>query len=76
MPDSPAYERLQQTAAQAAEGAQLLALHTLKDVHWECVALEEEWSGRNDPGADEVRAAVARIRAKVAPAVTMPWGNQ
>ena len=72
---SPAYERLQHAAAEAAQGARLLALRTLKDVHWECVALENEWRDRDEPGAAEVRAAVARIRAKLAPATTMPWGN-
>lgn len=75
MPDGQtAYERLQQAAAEASKGAGLLALRTLRDVHWECVALEEEWSGRDEPGADDVRAALARIRSKLAPAVTMPWG--
>ncbi|MFI1161418.1 hypothetical protein [Streptomyces sioyaensis] len=71
-----AYERLQQTAAEASKGAGLLALRTLRDVHWECVALEDEWRDRQDPGAEEVRAALARIRAKLAPAVTMPWGDR
>lgn len=75
MPDSPAYERLQKAAAEASKGAGLLALRTLRDVHWECVALEEEWRERQDPGADEVRAALARIRAKLDPATAMPWGN-
>lgn len=73
MPDSPAYKRLQQAAAEASKGAGLLALRTLRDVHRECAALEEEWRDRQDPGADEVRAALARIRAKLAPAVTPPW---
>lgn len=67
-----AYERLQQAAAKANEEARLLALRTLKDVHWECVALEDEWRDRDEPGADEVRAALARIRAKLAPATTIP----
>ena len=71
-----AHERLQQAAAAANEGARLLALRTLKDVHWECAALEEEWRDRQDPGAVEVRAALNRIRAKLAPATTMPWGNR
>ncbi|MFF3928307.1 hypothetical protein [Streptomyces hirsutus] len=71
-----AYERLQKAAAEATEGAKLLALRTLRDVHWECAALEEEWSGRDEPGAEEVRAALARIRAKLAPAVTMPWSDR
>jgi hypothetical protein len=75
MPDSPAYERLQQAAAQAAEGARLLALRTLKDVHWECAALEEEWRDRQGEGAEHVRTALARIRAKLAPATTNPYGN-
>lgn len=76
MPDeSPAYQRLKQAAAQASAGAALLALRTLKDVHWECVALESEWRDRQDPGAEEVRAAITRIRAKLAPAVTMPWDD-
>jgi hypothetical protein len=70
-----AYERLQQAAAKATKGAGLLALRTLRDVHWECVALEEEWAARNEPGAEEVRTALARIRAKLAPAVTMPSSN-
>jgi hypothetical protein len=73
MPDSPAYRRLQEAAAAATKGAGLLALQTLRDVHWECVALEEEWRDREDQAADEVRAAIARIRAKLAPAVTPPW---
>ena len=71
-----AYERLQQAAAEASKKAGLLALQTLRDVHWECVALEEEWSSRDEPGADEVRAALARIRAKLDPAVSIPWGNR
>jgi hypothetical protein len=71
-----AYERLQQAAAEASKGAGLLALRTLRDVHWECVALEEEWRDRDEPGAAEVRAALARIRAKLAPATTMPWVDQ
>lgn len=71
-----AYERLQQAAAKASKGAGLLALRTLRDVHWECVALENEWRDRQDPAAEEVRAALARIRAKLAPAVTMPWGDR
>lgn len=69
-----AYERLQQAAAEANEGARLLALRTLRGVHWECAALEEEWRDRDDPAAEEVRAALARIRAKLAPATTNPWG--
>ena len=76
MPDeSPAYQRLKRAAAQASEGAALLALRTLKDVHWECVALEVEWQGRDDESAAEVRAALARIRAKLDPAVRIPWGS-
>jgi hypothetical protein len=75
MPDSPAYRRLQKAAAEASKGAGLLALRTLRDVHWECIALEEEWRGREDPGAEEVRAAIARIRAKLAPATTNPYGG-
>ncbi|SES03131.1 hypothetical protein [Streptomyces qinglanensis] len=75
MPDeSPAYQRLKQAAAQANAGAPLLALRTLRDVHWECVALEAEWQDRDDENAAEVRAALARIRAKLAPAVTNPYG--
>lgn len=74
--EQTAYERLQQAAAEASKGAGLLALRTLRDVHWECVALEDEWRTRQDPGAEEVRAVVARIRAKLAPAVTMPWGDR
>ncbi|MFJ8727681.1 hypothetical protein [Streptomyces sp. NPDC093269] len=79
MPDDhseTAYERLQRAAAEASRGAGLLALRTVKDVHWECVALENEWRDRQDPGADDVRAALARIRAKLAPATTMPWGDR
>lgn len=76
MPDGTAYERLQQAAAEASKGAGLLALRTLRDVHWECVALEAEWRDRNDPGAAEVRAALARIRAKLAPAVTNPYAGE
>ncbi|MFD4547329.1 hypothetical protein [Streptomyces sp. NPDC058466] len=72
---SPAYRRLQKAAAEASKGAGLLALRTLRDVHWECVALEDEWRDREDPGAEDVRAALARIRAKLAPAVTMPWSS-
>lgn len=74
MPDSPAYQRLQKAAAEASKGAGLLALRTLRDVHWECVALEEEWRDRDDPGAEAVRDALTRIRAKLAPAVTNPYG--
>jgi hypothetical protein len=73
--DSPAYQRLQQAAAQASKGAGLLALRTLRDVHRECAALEEEWRDRKDPGAVEVRAALSRIRAKLAPATTNPFGG-
>lgn len=75
MTDEPsaAYQRLREAAAEATKGAGLLALHTLRDVHWECVALEDEWRDREGPGADEVRAAVDRIRAKLAPATTPPW---
>ncbi|MFE7233869.1 hypothetical protein ACFVAF_25030 [Streptomyces sp. NPDC057596] len=76
MADSTAYERLQQAAAKASEGARALALRTLRDVHWECAALEDEWRDRQDPAAVEVRAALARIRAKLAPATTMPWGDR
>jgi len=68
-----AYERLQKAAAEATRKAGLLALQTLRDVHWECVALEEEWGDREDPEGLEVRAALTRIRAKLAPAVTLPW---
>lgn len=74
--EQTAYERLQQAAAEASKGAGLLALRTLRDVYRECVALESEWRDRQDPGAEEVRAAVSRIRVKLAPAVTMPWGDQ
>ena len=70
-----AYERLQQAAAEASKGAGLLALRTLRAVHWECVALEDEWRDRKDPGAEEVRAAIARIRAKLASATTNPFGS-
>lgn len=59
------YERMQEAAAKAFEGAGLLALRTLRDVYWECVALEAEWRDRTDPGAEDVRAAVARIRSKL-----------
>lgn len=76
MADSPAYRRLQKAAAEASKGAGLLALRTVKDVHWECVALEGEWRDSEEPGAAEVRAALARIRAKLAPATTMPWGDR
>lgn len=75
MPDETAYERLQRAAAEASAGAGLLALRTLRDVYWECVALEDEWRDRQDPGTEEVRAALARIRAKLAPAVNMPWSS-
>lgn len=71
-----AYERLQEAAAEASRGAGLLALRTLRDAHRECAALEDQWRDRQDPGAEEVRAALARIRAKLAPAVTMPWGDR
>lgn len=71
-----AYERLQKAAAEASKGAGLLALRTLRDVYWECVALEDEWRDRQDLGAEEVHAAVGRIRTKLAPAVTMPWGDR
>jgi hypothetical protein len=74
MPDETAYERLQRAAAEASAGAGLLALRTLRDVYWECVALEDEWRDRDDPGAVEVRDALARIGAKLAPAVTNPYG--
>lgn len=73
MTDSPAYRRLQEAAAEASKGAGLLALRTLRDVHWECVALEDEWRDRQDPRAEDVREALARIRAKLAPALTPPW---
>lgn len=75
MTDEPsaAYKRLQKAAAEASKGAGLLALRTLRDVYRECLALEEEWRDRQDPGADDVRAALARIQAKLAPAVTPPW---
>jgi hypothetical protein len=75
MTDKPsaAYLRLQKTAAEASKGAGLLALQTLRDVYRECVALDEEWRDRQDPGAEDVRAALARIHAKLAPAVTPPW---
>lgn len=76
MTDSAAYQRLQQAAAKASKEAGLLALRTLRDVHWECVALENEWRDRQGPGADDVREAIARVRAKLAPAVTPPWGDQ
>lgn len=72
--EQTAYERLQQATAEASKGARLLALRTLRDVHWECAALEDEWRDREDPGADDVRAALARIRAKLAPAVSLPFG--
>lgn len=72
---SAAYQRLQRAAAEASAGAGLLALQTLRAVHWECVALEDEWRDREDSGADEVRAALARIRAKLAPAVSLPFGD-
>ncbi|MFJ9012369.1 hypothetical protein [Streptomyces canus] len=75
MPDSPAYRRLQKAAAEVSKGAGLLALRTLRDVYWECVALEHEWRDRDEPGADEVRASIARIYAKLAPTITMPWGK-
>ncbi|WP_406170438.1 hypothetical protein OIE52_39580 [Streptomyces canus] len=70
---SAAYKRLQEAAEGAFKGAGLLALRTLRDVYQECVALEEEWRDRQDPGAEDVRAALARIQAKLAPAVTPPW---
>ena len=75
MPDSPAYRRLQQAAAEAWEGAGLLALRTLRDVHRECAALEEEWQDSQDPGAAEVHAVLAHIRTKLAPATTNPYGG-
>lgn len=75
MTDKPsaAYQRLQEAAAEATKGAGLLALQTLRNVYRECVALEEEWRDRQDPGAEDVRAALDRIQAKLAPAVTPPW---
>lgn len=76
MADGTAYERLQQAAAKASEGARLLALRALKDVHWECAALEEEWRDRDEPGAEAVRVAIARIRTKLAPATINPWGDR
>lgn len=69
MTDSLAYQRLQKAAAEANAGASLLALRTLKAVHWECVTLEAEWRDRQDPAAVEVRAALARIRAQLSAAV-------
>jgi hypothetical protein len=71
---SAACERLQQTAAEASKGAGLLALRTLRDVHQECLALENEWRDREGAGAEEVRATLAQIRRKLAPATAMPWG--
>ena len=71
---SAAYKRLEQAAAEAFKGAGLLALQTLRDVYREYVALEEEWRDRQDPGAEDVRAALVRIWAKLAPAVT--WDDQ
>ncbi|MFJ2961139.1 hypothetical protein ACIPIC_02380 [Streptomyces collinus] len=76
MPDSPAYKRLQRVAAEASKGAGLFALRTLRDVHRECAALEEEWRDSQDPGAAEVRAVLSRIRAKLAPATTNPYGGR
>jgi hypothetical protein len=73
--DRTAYERLQEAAAEASAGAGLLALRTLRAVHRECAALEDEWRDRQDPGAAEVRAALARIRAQLAPATAMPYGD-
>ncbi|MCY0960833.1 hypothetical protein [Streptomyces sp. H27-H5] len=69
MTEPTAYERLQQAAAEAARKAHLLVFHTIRDVHRECATLEAEWASRQDAGADEVRAALARIRAALAPAV-------
>ncbi len=75
MPDSPAYRRLLKAAAEANKGAGLLALRTLREVHWECAALEDEWRDRQELGAEEVRAVLSRIRAKLAPATTNPYGG-
>ncbi|MGW2582965.1 hypothetical protein ACWCYZ_16790 [Streptomyces virginiae] len=72
MTEPTAYERLQQAAATANRGARLLALQTLRNVHRECSALETDWADRQDPGADEVLAVLARIRAQLAPAVGAP----
>ncbi|MGW7435682.1 hypothetical protein [Streptomyces sp. NPDC054849] len=72
MTEPTAYERLQQAAAKANRGAHLLALDTLRNVHRECAALEDDWRDRQDAGADEVRAVLARIRAKLDPAVAAP----
>lgn len=71
-----AYERLQEAAAQASAGAKLLAMHTVRDVHLECAALEDEWREREEPVEPaEVRAVLARIRAKLVPATTNPYGD-
>ena len=72
MTEPTAYERLQQVAAAANRNAALLAMDTLRNVHQECATLETEWHDRQDPGADEVRAVLARIRAQLAPAVGAP----
>ncbi|MFD3802617.1 hypothetical protein ACFWTC_03090 [Streptomyces sp. NPDC058619] len=69
MSQPSAYERLQQAAAAANRGAALLAMDTLRNVHRECADLETEWRRRQDPGADQVRAVLARIRAQLTPAV-------
>ncbi|WP_369778858.1 hypothetical protein [Streptomyces sp. R33] len=68
MTDPTAYERLQQAADKANEGAHLLAMTVLRDVHRECAALEDVWADQRCAGAEHVRMVLARIRAKLAPA--------
>ena len=72
MTEPTAYERLQQAAGKANEGAHLLAMTTLRDVHRECAALENIWVNQRCAGAEHVRMVLARIRAKLAPATGGP----
>ncbi|QIP87650.1 hypothetical protein GLX30_30535 [Streptomyces sp. Tu 2975] len=70
--EETAYQRLQRVAAKASRDAGLLALQTVRAIHWECAALDEELAGKDTAETEAARDVMRRIRVHLAKCVDQP----